>query len=306
MPATWLWSNSAIITGEASGAIRHEVSHAAFRIGDNYNNPYVTPYRRVGAGPWDLMDRGSFNGPGGPHKRYYVPKTEGDVMSAGVMLRQKIAFDFVTPEQVLTVNRERPRAIRARRRQRHGARDRSAADLAGRHRRARLDGDSPSRIARRSTIRRRIRSRPAVPNYNFYTVEVVQRMGYDSYTPDSGVLLAKNKDQASTVGGPNAFSVFNWVIDAHPEDINKVDFKRPDGTPVMRTIADYRQLNDALFHAGLNSGSQYEWTDAPNRLQFYVIDVQHDARGILSYTLGVRSLDGAGPQTRGVQLAAPP
>src|SRR5262245_63836809 len=51
------------------------------------------------------MDRGSFNGPGGPHKRYYVPKTEGDAMSAGVMLRQKITFGFVTPEQVLTVTR---------------------------------------------------------------------------------------------------------------------------------------------------------------------------------------------------------
>jgi len=143
------------------------------------------------------------------------------------------------------------------------------------------------------------------PNFNFYTMEVVQRIGYDSYTPDSGVLHAKNKDQASPVGGPNSFSVFNWVIDAHPEDAQKVDFKRPDGTPVMRTIADYRQLNDALFHAGLNSGSQYEWTDTPNRLQFYVIDVQHDARGILSYTVGVRSLDGSGPETRGVQLAAP-
>src|SRR5262245_48412826 len=104
--AKWLWSNSAIITGEASGAIRHEVSHAAFRIGDNYNNPYVTPYRRVGSGPWDLMDRGSFNGPGGPHKRYLVPKTEGDVMSAGVMLRQKMAFGFATEDQVLTIKRD--------------------------------------------------------------------------------------------------------------------------------------------------------------------------------------------------------
>ncbi len=117
------------------------------------------------------------------------------------------------------------------------------------------------------------------------------------------MLLAKNKDQASAVGGPNSFSVFNWVIDAHPEDINKVDFKRPDGTPVMRTIADYRQLNDALFHAGTNSTSQSEWTDEANRLKFYVVDVMHDARGVLSYTLAVRSLDGAGPQLRGVALS---
>ena len=82
------------------------------------------------------------------------------------------------------------------------------------------------------------------------------------------------------------------------------DFKRPNGEVVMRTIADYRQLNDALFHAGLNSGSQYEWEDTPNRLHFYVIDLHKDARGILTYVVGVRSLDGAGPAARGVALAA--
>jgi hypothetical protein len=66
----------------------------------------------------------------------------------------------------------------------------------------------------------------------------------------------------------------------------------------MRTIADYRQLNDALFHAGLNSGSQFEWEDAPNRLRFYIIDIQKNSDGIVSYKIGVRSLDGPGPQKR--------
>jgi hypothetical protein len=95
------------------------------------------------------------------------------------------------------------------------------------------------------------------------------------------------------------------VIDAHPENIDLVDFVRPDGTRVMRTPADYRQLNDALFHAGLRSGSQYEWEDAPNRLHFYVVDVQRSSSGILSYVIGVRSLDGRGSHTRGVELQAP-
>jgi hypothetical protein len=251
------------------------------------------------------MDRGSFNGPGGPHKRYLVPKTEGDVMSAGVMLRQKINFAFVTPEQVLTVNRD----------------DLAKTGLVVANVTARSIDPLPASLAgivvRLNPIETPPQDRtpvddPAVnplssgvPNFNFYSMEVVQRMGYDSYTPDSGVLLAKNKDQASAVGGPNSFNVFNWVIDAHPEDIKMLDFTRPDGTPVMRTIADYRQLNDALFHAGLNSGSQFEWTDEPNRLKFYAIDRQKDPRGVLSYTLGVRSLDGAGPQTRGVSLTGP-
>jgi len=168
----------------------------------------------------------------------------------------------------------------------------------------RLDGDAPTdRTPVDDPALNPLSS--GTPNFNFYSMEVVQRMGYDSFTPDSGVLLAKNKDQSSTTGGPNGFSVFNWVIDANPADINKIDFRRPDGTPVMRTIADYRQLNDALFHAGLDSGSQFEWIDEPNRLHFYVVDRQRDARGVLSYTLAVRSLDGAGPHQRGVALKAP-
>jgi hypothetical protein len=126
------------------------------------------------------------------------------------------------------------------------------------------------------------------PVWNNYTVEVVQRIGNDSFTTDNGVLIAKNKDAEGRSCGYNCFS---WVIDAHPEDIKMVDFKKPDGTIVMRTPADYRQLNDALFHAGTNSGSAYEWKDEANRLHFYVIDVKRSKEGILSYQVGVRSMD---------------
>ena len=149
--------------------------------------------------------------------------------------------------------------------------------------------------------RNAIRSPPGSRSSISIRVEVVQRIGYDSFTPDNGVLLAKNKNGEGNTCGYNCFT---WVIDAHPEDIHMLDFRRPNGEPVMRTIADYRQLNDALFHAGLDSGSQYEWEDTPNRLHFYVVDVHKDARGILSYTLGVRSLDGAGSETRGVSISA--
>jgi len=140
------------------------------------------------------------------------------------------------------------------------------------------------------------------PVFNNYSVEVVQRIGYDSFTPDSGVLIAKNKDRQTNSCG---YGCHAWVIDAHLEDINRLDFVKPNGDRVMRTIADYRQLNDALFHAGLRSGSQYEWTDEANRLHFYIIDRLADATGVLSYVIGVRSLDGAGPQVRGVSATAP-
>ena len=85
-----------------------------------------------------------------------------------------------------------------------------------------------------------------------------------------------------------------------------VDYVKPDGRKVMRTIADYRQLNDALFHAGLDSGSSSEWEDTPNRLHFYVVDLRQGRQGgILAYTLAVKSLDGAGPQKRGAALGRP-
>ncbi len=63
--------------------------------------------------------------------------------------------------------------------------------------------------------------------YDFYTLEVVQRIGYDSFTPDNGVLLSKNLDNELRGGGRGGFHPFTYVIDAHPEDIHVVDFKRP-------------------------------------------------------------------------------
>jgi hypothetical protein len=105
------------------------------------------------------------------------------------------------------------------------------------------------------------------------------------------VLLALNTDSEGRNGGPNQINCFNWVIDAHPEDNSMVDYVKPNGEKVMRTVADYRQLNDALFHAGLNSGSEFEYVDVHNRLHFYVLDIHRNDQDVLSYTIGVRSLD---------------
>jgi M6 family metalloprotease-like protein len=297
------WGLSSIRQGENSGTITHELGHFAFSIGDNNNNPYAQPYRRAGSGPWDMMDRGSFNGPGGPHNRWEVPATAGASMPAGLMLRNKLLNGFVALSQVLQLNRNGLAKSGA-----------AVADVTARevdplpHSFAgilvKLDGEAPRDRTPVDDPAANPLS-PGNPTYNFYSLEVVQRIGYDSFCPDSGVLIAKNKDGEGTNGGPNGFNCFSWVIDAHPEDIRMVDYIKPNGQKVMRTVADYRQLNDALFHAGLNSGSQFEWEDPVNRLHFYVIDLHKDARGILSYTVGVRSLDAAGPQLPGVQVAPP-
>jgi M6 family metalloprotease-like protein len=299
------WGLSSMRQGENSGTIAHEIGHYLFRTGDNNNNPYVQPYRRVGSGTWDMMDRGSFNGPEGPHSRWKVPAVAGASMPAGLMLRQKMNFKFVTDEQVLMLNRnELARSgpavavITAR------AAEPAPGTFAGIV--VRLDGDAPQDRTPETDPATDPLS-PGKSLYNFYSIEVIQRIGYDSFTPDNGVLIAKNKDREGNSGGPNGFNCFNWVIDARPEDIRMVDYIKPgEGTPVMRTPADYRQLNDALFHAGTNSGSLAEWEDPYNRLHFYILDKFISPEGILSYQVGVRSLDGAGPDKRGVTMAVGP
>jgi M6 family metalloprotease-like protein len=297
------WGISSIRQGENSGTITHELGHFAFSIGDNNNNPYVKPYRRVGSGPWDMMDRGSFNGPGGPHMRWVVPATMGATMPAGLMLRNRMKNGFIPENQVLTISREElsksgpvVALITAR----------AVEPLPGTYTGVivRLDGAEPHDRTPIDDPALNPLS-PGIPNYDFYSLEVVQRLGYDSYCPDNGVLLAKNKDKESNNGGPNGFNCFNWVIDAHPEDINKIDYIKPNGTKVKRTVADYRQLNDALFHAGLNSGSLYEWEDAPNRLHFYIIDVQKNEDGILVYKVGIKSLDKVSPTFPKLMLIPP-
>ena len=116
--------------------------------------------------------------------------------------------------------------------------------------------------------------------YNNYNLEVVDRMGADSFAPDSGVMISKTKNS-------DRQQPFQWVIDANPEDAHVVDFYYPNGTARYWSIGDYRQLVDALFHAGTNSGSEFEYVDEANSLHFYVFDVNRDASGALRYTVGV-------------------
>ena len=297
------WGLSSIRQGENSGTITHELGHYAFDIGDNNNNPYVQPYRRAGSGPWDMMDRGSFNGPGGPHRRWVIPASMGASMPAGLMLRNRMVNGFVSKNEVLTLSREDLASsgpvvavITAR------AVNPLPGTFAGII--IRLDGAEPHDRTPADDPSLNPLS-PGIPEYDYYSVEVIQRIGYDSFCPDNGVLIAKNKDKEGRNGGPNQFNCFNWVIDAHPEDINMIDYVRPDGVKVMRAIADYRQLNDALFHAGLYSGSSFEYTDTANNLHFYIIDIDRNGEGILTYKIGVSALKGPVLQKREFTVASP-
>ncbi|MEU8825470.1 M6 family metalloprotease domain-containing protein [Streptomyces sp. NPDC048636] len=289
--AARIWPNAAdgsSLQAESSGmaVYAHELSHI-LGIGDNYNNPYGTPLSRSYTGIWGMLSRGSFNGPGGPHTRWRIPATAGGSMGAQHVLRDKLKLGIVDKDNVLSLDRTTLKdsgLVTARVTARSappGKEGLSGVTVA-------MDKDlSPS--CDRGTD-------PLCDGggYDHYTLEVVDRMGMDSFTPDNGVLLSKTKEQDR--------APFAWVVDAHPEDIDLVDFERPDGTQQKITMGDYRQLSDALFHAGADSGSQYEYIDKANRLHFYVLDPHRSRSGVLSYTVAVRSLDGDGAQRRGLTV----
>ncbi|MCT2587859.1 M6 family metalloprotease domain-containing protein [Actinophytocola gossypii] len=290
--AATIWPNAgggSSTQAESSGmsTYAHELSHI-LGIGDNYNNPYGNPPRRSYSGIWEMLSRGTFNGPGGPHSRWAIPATGGSSMGAQHMLRNKIKLEMVDERNVLRLSRD------------------ALADS------GLVVADVTARVVQPgrnglSGINIQLDGGDLAPacdprtdpfcdggNYDNYTVEVVDRMGADSFTPDAGVLLAKTKNEDR--------APFEWVIDANPQDIGMTDYVLPDGTEVPITIGDYRQLSDALFHAGADSGSEYEYVDEANRLHFYVLNLRRNAHGELSYTVAVRSLDGPGPQRRGVRV----
>lgn len=289
--AARIWPNAtdgSSLQTESSGmaVYAHELSHI-LGIGDNYNNPYGTPLSRAYTGIWGMLSRGTFNGPGGPHTRWQIPATAGGSMGAQHVLRDKLKLGIVDEKNVLRLDRDtlKDSGLAVARVTARSAPP-GEKGLAGVN--ITLGSDLSPSCDRKTD--------PLCDGggYDNYTVEVVDRMGMDSFTPDNGVLISKtkNKDQAP----------FAWVIDAHPEDIDMVDFPSPDGTTQKITMGDYRQLSDALFHAGADSGSQYEYIDKANRLHFYVLDLKRDRSGVLSYTIAVRSLDGSGPQRRGMDL----
>ncbi|MEU3456315.1 M6 family metalloprotease domain-containing protein [Micromonospora sp. NPDC006766] len=290
--AATIWPNasgnsSTQAESSGMGVYAHELTHL-LNIGDNYNNPYGTPLRRAYTGIWSMMSRGSFNGPGGPHSRWQIPPVNGGSMGSLHTVRDKIKIGLLGEEHLLRLSRE---AL--------ASSGMVVAQVTARAVDAGPGGLTGINIAMNKDMSPAcsVNTNPLCDggSYNNYTVEVVDRMGADSFTPDAGVLLSKTKNADS--------APFQWVIDANPQDIDMIDFYRPDGTPQKITMGDYRQLSDALFHAGASTGSQYEYIDEANRLHFYIIDLKRDSNGILSYTVAVKSLDGnGGPSKHGVTL----
>ncbi|KAL0578496.1 hypothetical protein V5O48_003489 [Marasmius crinis-equi] len=292
--ASTIWPNAgggSSTQAESSGmsTFAHELSHL-LGIGDNYNNPYSIPPRRAYTGPFSMLDRGSFNGPGGPHSRWQIPPTQGGSMGSLHTMRDKHQIQLIDQTPILQVSRAGLATsglvvaeLTAR------AVDPTEGRLMGLNISFGSNGD----LSPRCNI-----SADALCDgggYNNYNLEVIDRMGADSFCPDSGVMISKTKNSDRT-------QPFQWVIDANPEDAHVVDFILPNGTARYWSIGDYRQLADALFHAGTRSGSEFEFEDTANRLHLYVVDINRDDTGVLHYTVGARSLDGSGSSTHAVEL----
>ena len=279
---------------ESSGlaVFAHEFSHLR-GLPDNYNNPFADNIRNY-TGYWEMMSRGSFNGPGGTHNRWPVPNQGGSALGPHHTLHYKNQLDVLMDDEQTTVER---------------------ADLAE-------QGVAVATIQARSSVPDEGESAGFTVNYgedvalnaaclaegneSFWCppgntwdhdrLEVVDRVGPDSFVSDSGVLITHSR----TSGSPRV-----WMVDANPEDIGMVDYVRPDGTPVMVVRGDPRQLNDAAFHAGTDSGSEFEYVNEAAGLHYYILDTWRDDDGVLQYSVAARSLDAADAYERGVELDTP-
>ncbi|XVS60883.1 hypothetical protein ACQPYE_21490 [Actinosynnema sp. CA-299493] len=144
---------------------------------DDYNNPCGNPPRRACTGIGDMLSRSSVNGPGGLHSRWVVPATAGGSMGARHVLRNKIKLGIVGERNVLRLSGE--------------ARAESGLVVAEVTARTVQPGANGPRLGR-PVAACDIRTDPfRGGGYQNYTVEVVDRMGADSFTPDAGVLVTK-------------------------------------------------------------------------------------------------------------------
>ena len=280
---------------ESSGqsVYAHEFSHLR-GLPDNYNNPFSDVDRNY-TGYWEMMSRGTFNGPGGTHNRWQVPNAGGSGLGPHHMLHFKNQLAVLTASDQMTLERntlhtQGVAVVRVKARERI-----PDGDLVGLTVNFGAGDDLAGSCATQGYVGPDVFYCPnrTGPSYLHYRLEVVDRVGNDSFAPGHGVLISKSRNS----GTPRV-----WLIDANTEDIGMIDYFRPDGTPVAVVRGDPRQLNDGTFHAGTRSGSEYEYVDTFNRLHFYVLAAHRDANGALSYDVGVRRFDGAGPYIRGVAL----
>ena len=251
-----LWPNAGGSTStqaESSGheRLRPRVQPPA-RTPGQLQQPVRRHRARAVTGYWDMMSRGTFNGPGGTHNRWQIPNAGGSGLGAQHMLHFKNRSASSTPTDQVTLQRDTLADPGPRGACGQGARGRSRTATSS----ASRSTSTPPATAATWPAPARTRATRTL----FYCPNRVGRLTRlpargrrtASATTRSRPATACCRRRAALVAARR----FVWFIDANPQDIGMVDFYRPDGTPVPVVRGDPRQLNDATFHAGTNSGSE--------------------------------------------------
>ena len=240
-----------------------------------------------------MMSRGSFNGPGGNHNRWQIPATQGATHGLAAHAARQAAHGLPQARRGAADRHHRARRDRAGVRRRLGARDparrrapaaagctascsRSAAATRRRRAPSRRTGAATAAAtrttrSRSSTAWARTRSRPTTASCSPRTRPPSSRRGSGSSTP------TPRTSTRSTSGAPTA----------------------PTSRSPRATTASSPTRCSTPAPARASSAST---RTTANRLHFYVLENNRDEDGVLSYRVAVRSLDGGGPGSRGVEV----
>ena len=178
---------------ESSGqsVFAHEFSHLR-GLPDNYNNPFADN-QRADTGYWEMMSRGTFNGPGGTAQ----PLAGAEPGRLGARpaphartTRTASACSCPRSRSPSSGTRSRPRASRWRR-SRRASRCRPRTSWPASRSTSAPAATSPGAARTRASTRSTARG----TGFLSYRVEVVDRVGNDSFAPGHGVLLSKSQEQ---------------------------------------------------------------------------------------------------------------
>jgi len=156
---------------------------------------------------------------------------------------------------------------------------------------------------------------PLTGRQHGFTVEVVDRTGYDSFMHDHGVFI----NRITHTNAPRAGGMENpasYIVDAHPGSLDIVQFVEADGSYYMMADCNYVNMVTSTFHAGLHNNPYFlreeapemfraddprpgvagntvnEWVDVHNEFHFYVL-ARNNNQGrygqFLSYEVAVRN-----------------
>jgi len=89
-----------------------------------------------------------------------------------------------------------------------------------------------------------------------FAIDVINRVGYDSFSPDHGVLISRI-GHTNLIGQGNMDGAGIFVIDAHPGNNNMIQFREADGTPYFFGCEHHVQIANATFRAGLHNNPDF-------------------------------------------------